>query len=1573
MKVKRLLSAFVAVALLLTTIATMGTVSFAADGETGTITPTITVEIVPDTEGTIAVEDGQYGYYMIAKLSNYGTVTSTGEDYAGRKIDVWQIDAVFDPGVCVKMGPKMKATTDLGTKPEVGTMQGGDGTKWTCGLAATSDNAFPIAEDGAATITEELLIVKVPFVTTKNYFTVELIGEFGIDTYDANGYVGKNTMEIWRNYGTLHALMNMPSELTVGEAPVVVTPVEAMEDFENIADTVKAVYSEANGYKISKSYTKDEAGVQTHTYGEVEFDAGGITNPACIGKAESTENNFVGLDKGDEAYQGIQGDSGFEDATIYGGSNGYDGTHWAKSGAIMVKDADGDKALFINGGVQQGCGSKYGAYTKMVTEGTVEYGFSFKINSWRAIDETKVDGKEAGGFGEVVDSTAWGRRTTSYRDYNKLIRARADQATGYALYDIEKEEWVTILPYDAENEDKNWHDVKYVLDLDAKTYTAYLDDEEKATLKLANTDTLTGADGIDFNTMNYFYNESLLPTSEYYIDDVYAWENPVTVTFTDKAGNVLSSVKAHKGDTVALPEIPGVELSTTTDLTNVQGDMTVVCNAVASAIVYTEDFEGATVAEDGTITSNSATPFASITTDTTTAGYLTLADGKLTIDRNLGNYRTGFNFPSVSTGTVKVSYKMQINQYGKDDSSNGIFRNVGGLTDSNYQKTAVRTSNAEYTNGGYINAIVVYDGNKYVKLDDTKNSNKIFDITYYADLDNGYYTYVIDGVTYGPYEFYENVDEVGAVYFQGNRSGWLGKITIDDVRVETRAIAETAELIGDGGAVVGHAALASATDINPPTAPEVKGKRFVGWYEDANGTTPVTFATFEGDKVYAVYDELHSIYTEDFEGATVAEDGTSVVSASAKPFKAITVKSATVDVYSANGGAKDLTLDTLLAPNSYTMYVGGGGNADADTKAEFTTTSKALLVDDDNVAKAAYSFSFEPVTTGTVKVSYDLMSVEFRRGTKLTDNGGIMGLYDSAANKIAVAVSDTSYNGDNATYGNPGQSFFARDGGTHVGLTSASRGVFKKMEYYADLDNQVYTIVYDGTTYGPFAFAQEVTQLDKVIFGGSQHRGIHVIDNVTVETNVETPVADLIGADGTTIGTVKLSSISDKTPPTAPEVAGKKFMGWYADAAKTIPVTFATFTGDKVYAKYADIVVTADFEDAVVDYADGLITGTGFDIALGKGADLPDETMVYIEEGAGKDGSKALFVDYDTEKKGNVVYNFPEVKDGKIKVSYDFKVTQRGKRDSSPKDMSFGSLISGDATGYTPAFLINESGYAKYSSQKTEDGKEVWAYINQLYTYDTTLADANEVMLGSDDGWQTMTYYADLSAKTYTVEYGDTVYGPFPFTGEVESVNAILFKDNRTGWEGKYYIDNVVVDTAYAGEIPEATVFYTVTFMNGEENLGSVKVKAGEEAIYQGSTPTKAEDENYTYTFLGWVDAEGNKANMVVTADTTVYAAFEATSKQPETPGVTFIWGDINGDGTVDSTDGTAVINSTLGGDSVYGSYTIGLVFASNLIWGDINGDGTVDSTDGTAIINSTLGGDSVYGSYTIGVSATIK
>ena len=76
-------------------------------------------------------------------------------------------------------------------------------------------------------------------------------------------------------------------------------------------------------------------------------------------------------------------------------------------------------------------------------------------------------------------------------------------------------------------------------------------------------------------------------------------------------------------------------------------------------------------------------------------------------------------------------------------------------------------------------------------------------------------------------------------------------------------------------------------------------------------------------------------------------------------------------------------------------------------------------------------------------------------------------------------------------------------------------------------------------------------------------------------------------------------------------------------------------------------------------------------------------------------------------------------------------------------------------------------------------------------------------------------------------------------------------------------------------------VYYHITYKNYDGTILEEKdVLEGSEAIYTGETPTREDDEEYTYEFIGW-DKENDLK--VVSADITATAQFKATG----------IWGPI--------------------------------------------------------------------------------
>ncbi len=96
---------------------------------------------------------------------------------------------------------------------------------------------------------------------------------------------------------------------------------------------------------------------------------------------------------------------------------------------------------------------------------------------------------------------------------------------------------------------------------------------------------------------------------------------------------------------------------------------------------------------------------------------------------------------------------------------------------------------------------------------------------------------------------------------------------------------------------------------------------------------------------------------------------------------------------------------------------------------------------------------------------------------------------------------------------------------------------------------------------------------------------------------------------------------------------------------------------------------------------------------------------------------------------------------------------------------------------------------------------------------------------------------------------------------------------NASAVEGKIKIDG---DASYYAKFEKEQKEYEVVFMNGTAGICSVKVKAGETAVYDAETygtPTKAYDDENHYTFKGW-----DKALTNITAKTVVYAQYTATA-----------------------------------------------------------------------------------------------
>ena len=145
--------------------------------------------------------------------------------------------------------------------------------------------------------------------------------------------------------------------------------------------------------------------------------------------------------------------------------------------------------------------------------------------------------------------------------------------------------------------------------------------------------------------------------------------------------------------------------------------------------------------------------------------------------------------------------------------------------------------------------------------------------------------------------------------------------------------------------------------------------------------------------------------------------------------------------------------------------------------------------------------------------------------------------------------------------------------------------------------------------------------------------------------------------------------------------------------------------------------------------------------------------------------------------------------------------------------------------------------------------------------------------------WSSIEY-----AISYTDEQGAENTNPTSYTIESEDITlSDLSKEGYTflGWtyngqttpgKGVKILKGSTGDKSFTANWQINT--YTITWKNGEETLKTDEVEYGATPSYSGETPTKAEDEQYTYTFSGW-----DPAISTVTGAATYTAQFTATVK----------------------------------------------------------------------------------------------
>ena len=130
--------------------------------------------------------------------------------------------------------------------------------------------------------------------------------------------------------------------------------------------------------------------------------------------------------------------------------------------------------------------------------------------------------------------------------------------------------------------------------------------------------------------------------------------------------------------------------------------------------------------------------------------------------------------------------------------------------------------------------------------------------------------------------------------------------------------------------------------------------------------------------------------------------------------------------------------------------------------------------------------------------------------------------------------------------------------------------------------------------------------------------------------------------------------------------------------------------------------------------------------------------------------------------------------------------------------------------------------------------------------------------------------YDGTELQKTDVAYGTTpVYDGTTPTKPADAQYTYTF----SGWSPA--IATVTGAATYTAQFSSTTRKYTITFKNGETTLQSTEVAYGQTPNYNGDTPTKTADAQYTYTFSGW-----SPAIATVTGAATYIAQFSTTTRQ---------------------------------------------------------------------------------------------